>query len=125
MILDEEEAAPEAAAPEEAAEAPAKKRKPKAAKEEAVAAAEDTEGTTARESLPQRVSRTEHEAWHMQRLDATPGVTGLWQLKGRGLVTIDEMARLDIEYIACQSLWFDVKIMFLTIPAMLSGRGAA
>ena len=67
----------------------------------------------------------EYEAWHMQRLDATPGVTGLWQLKGRGLVTVDEMARLDIEYIACQSLWFDVKIMFLTIPAMLSGRGAA
>ena len=66
-----------------------------------------------------------YEPWHRQRLDATPGVTGLWQLKGRGLVTVDEMARLDIEYIACQSLWFDVKIMLLTVPAMLSGRGAA
>ena len=38
----------------------------------------------------------EYEPWHRQRLDATPGVTGLWQLKGRGLVTIDEPNLLSV-----------------------------
>jgi len=67
----------------------------------------------------------EYETWHKQRLEATPGITGLWQVKGRGRVTVDEMARLDIEYINRQSLWLDLEILLLTIPAVISGRGAA
>lgn len=66
----------------------------------------------------------EYAPWHRERLQAIPGITGLWQIKGRGLVTIDEMARLDIEYIKRRSLWFDLKIMLLTLPAVISGRGA-
>jgi len=66
-----------------------------------------------------------YETWHKQRLNATAGVTGLWQVKGRGRATLDEMARLDIEYINRQSLLFDLKILLLTIPAVISGRGAA
>ena len=66
-----------------------------------------------------------YETWHKQRLNATAGITGLWQVKGRGRATLDEMARLDIEYINRQSLLFDLKILLLTIPAVISGRGAA
>lgn len=66
----------------------------------------------------------EYEAWHERRLRAMPGMTGLWQVKGRGQVSIDDMARLDIEYIERQSLWLDLQILILTIPAVLSGKGA-
>lgn len=66
-----------------------------------------------------------YEPWHRKRLEATPGITGLWQIKGRGQATLDEMARLDIEYIDRQSLWLDLEILLLTIPAVISGRGAA
>ena len=66
----------------------------------------------------------EYWPWQMQRLEATPGITGLWQVTGRGIVTADEMIDLDIEYIKRQTLWVDLKIMLLTVPAVMSGRGA-
>jgi lipopolysaccharide/colanic/teichoic acid biosynthesis glycosyltransferase len=65
-----------------------------------------------------------YQAKHYERLAAPPGITGLWQVKGRGQVTFEEMVRLDIEYVCNQSLWLDAKILFLTIPAVLSRRGA-
>lgn len=66
----------------------------------------------------------EYNQWHMQRLLATPGITGIWQVSGRGTATLSEMVRMDLEYIAHQSLWLDLKILLLTIPAVLRGRGA-
>jgi lipopolysaccharide/colanic/teichoic acid biosynthesis glycosyltransferase len=59
-----------------------------------------------------------------KRLAALPGITGYWQVKGRCQVTFEEMIRMDLEYIRKASFWFDLKILFLTIPAVLSGRGA-
>ena len=67
----------------------------------------------------------EYGEWHKERLAATPGVTGLWQVKGRSRVSLDEMARMDIEYVRNRSLLGDAKIILLTIPAVLSGKGAA
>jgi lipopolysaccharide/colanic/teichoic acid biosynthesis glycosyltransferase len=64
------------------------------------------------------------EAWHHERLATLPGITGLWQVKGRCQVAFEDMIRLDLEYVRNQSLWLDLKIMFLTIPAALSGQGA-
>jgi lipopolysaccharide/colanic/teichoic acid biosynthesis glycosyltransferase len=61
---------------------------------------------------------------HHQRLAALPGITGLWQVKGRGRVTFEEMMRMDIEYVREASPWLDLKILFLTIPAVLSRKGA-
>jgi lipopolysaccharide/colanic/teichoic acid biosynthesis glycosyltransferase len=61
---------------------------------------------------------------HHQRLAALPGITGLWQVKGRGRVTFEEMIRMDIEYVRNISFLFDLKILFLTIPAVLSRKGA-
>jgi lipopolysaccharide/colanic/teichoic acid biosynthesis glycosyltransferase len=67
----------------------------------------------------------QYEAWHMQRLLATPGITGAWQVAMRGHGSVDDMARLDIDYIRNQSMALDLRILIQTIPAWLSGRGAA
>jgi lipopolysaccharide/colanic/teichoic acid biosynthesis glycosyltransferase len=76
---------------------------------------------------PRPVPVYETEAYkieHLPRLDAVPGVTGWWQIKLRGRGTLDQMVELDLEYIRHRSLWMDIKIMLLTIPAVLIGRGA-
>lgn len=65
-----------------------------------------------------------YEARHWRRLAVLPGMTGLWQVKGRCQVSFEEMVQMDIQYIRQRSLWLDLKIIALTIPAVLSGRGA-
>jgi lipopolysaccharide/colanic/teichoic acid biosynthesis glycosyltransferase len=62
--------------------------------------------------------------WHRQRLQARPGITGIWQVRGRGLVTFDEMVLMDIDYIKQQSFWLDLKILYLTPRAVIAGKGA-
>jgi lipopolysaccharide/colanic/teichoic acid biosynthesis glycosyltransferase len=66
----------------------------------------------------------QHQAWHRERLAALPGITGLWQVNGRCQVSFEEQIGMDIEYVRNRSLWLDLKLLFLTIPAVLSGRGA-
>jgi lipopolysaccharide/colanic/teichoic acid biosynthesis glycosyltransferase len=66
----------------------------------------------------------EYQASEMERLAALPGITGLWQVSGRGELPFSEMLRLDREYIRNQSLWLDCRILAATIPAVVSGRGA-
>lgn len=58
------------------------------------------------------------------RLAALPGITGLWQVRGRCRVPFEGMVQMDREYIRNASVWFDLKLLFQTIPAVLSGRGA-
>jgi exopolysaccharide production protein ExoY len=53
-----------------------------------------------------------------------PGLTGLWQVRGRQDVSYEERIRLDREYVENRSLWLDLKILAWTIPAVLFGRGA-
>ena len=56
---------------------------------------------------------------------ATPGgLTGWAQVKGRCTVGFREMVDLDLDYIARQSVWFDVKIIARTVPVVLGGKGA-
>lgn len=59
-----------------------------------------------------------------QRLLVTPGCTGLWQATERNEASFDEMVQLDITYINNRSLWFDLKILLLTIKVMLHPNGA-
>jgi lipopolysaccharide/colanic/teichoic acid biosynthesis glycosyltransferase len=66
-----------------------------------------------------------YEAEHLERLAVLPGLTGLWQVNGRCDVGFDEMIRLDLQYVREQSLLLDLKILALTIPAVIRGRGAA
>lgn len=65
-----------------------------------------------------------YKEWQFKRVDTVPGMTGLAQISGRSELTFEEMAELDIYYIEHWSLWLDMKILFKTIPAVLSGRGA-
>lgn len=67
----------------------------------------------------------QYAPWHRCRvLEAMPGITGLWQVKGRSRTTFDEMVRLDLQYVRTRSLWADIKILAATPRAVLSGRGA-
>ncbi len=75
-----------------------------------------------RPALPKEVER--YKEWHRQRLGVLPGLTGLWQVMGRSELTFDEMVMLDLFYNENWSLWLDLKIMLMTIPTVLSGRGA-
>ncbi len=65
------------------------------------------------------------ETWQRYRLDVTPGITCVWQVYGRGRVSFDDWARMDVEYLRNQSLLHDARLLFMTLPAVLSGRGAA
>ncbi len=59
------------------------------------------------------------------RLYVKPGITGVWQVKGRGQTTFSEMVDMDLDYVRHNSLWRDVSLILRTIPAVVSGRGAA
>jgi len=58
-----------------------------------------------------------------RRLEAKPGLTGPWQVYGRGKVTYDEMIEMDLSYLENRSLWYDVKLIALTGPVAILGRG--
>jgi exopolysaccharide biosynthesis polyprenyl glycosylphosphotransferase len=61
---------------------------------------------------------------HRRRLSVMPGLTCLWQVRGRNDIDeFEEWVRLDLEYIDHWSLWLDFKIILATIPAVLLGRG--
>jgi len=66
----------------------------------------------------------QYQAWQMERFHARPGMTGYWQVHGRGEVPFEEMMRMDIFYVRNQSLALDLKLLALTVPAVASGRGA-
>jgi len=62
--------------------------------------------------------------WHRKRLDVHPGMTGLWQVSGRSLLSFDDQVLLDIYYIENWSIWLDLKILLRTIPQVVAGDGA-
>ena len=65
------------------------------------------------------------EDWQRRRFSVPPGITCLWQIQGRNSVPFEQWMVLDMEYIDGWSLWLDLKILALTIPAVLRGSGAA
>jgi lipopolysaccharide/colanic/teichoic acid biosynthesis glycosyltransferase len=64
------------------------------------------------------------DAWHRRRLDVTPGLTCIWQVKGRSNVSFANWCRMDRTYIGRRSLWQDIKLIVLTVPSVLRRRGA-
>lgn len=76
----------------------------------------------ARPPIPYEVE--DYEIKHRRRLDMKPGITGLWQVSGRNRLTFEEMVQIDLFYIENWSLWLDLKIILLTLPAILRGDGA-
>ena len=65
-----------------------------------------------------------YDLWQTERLEVLPGLTGLWQIMGRAETEFDERLRLDIAYIKRRCLWLDIQILFRTVFAVLSRRGA-
>jgi lipopolysaccharide/colanic/teichoic acid biosynthesis glycosyltransferase len=65
-----------------------------------------------------------YEERHMRRLSVKPGLTGLWQVRGRSRVTFEEMVALDLEYIRTRSLVTDLKLLLATLPVILFQKGA-
>jgi len=57
-------------------------------------------------------------------LSVKPGITGLWQVSGRSDLAPQERVRLDLQYVHSRSFWLDLKLLLLTIPAIVRGRGA-
>jgi lipopolysaccharide/colanic/teichoic acid biosynthesis glycosyltransferase len=57
-------------------------------------------------------------------LGVKPGITGLWQVSGRSNLSYEDRARLDLEYVRTCSAWMDLKLLLLTVPAVLQKRGA-
>lgn len=63
-----------------------------------------------------------YQTWHRGRLlNVKPGMTGLWQVKGRSHVRFDDMVRMDLQYAEQWSLWLDLKILLETPKAVLRG----
>jgi exopolysaccharide biosynthesis polyprenyl glycosylphosphotransferase len=74
--------------------------------------------------LPLRDVQRFSESWLMRRFSVVPGMTGLWQVSGRSTRSWDEWIALDLAYVDRWSLWLDLEILGLTVPAVLSGKGA-
>jgi lipopolysaccharide/colanic/teichoic acid biosynthesis glycosyltransferase len=62
--------------------------------------------------------------WYKKRGAIKPGITGLWQISGRSTLSFEEMCFLDLYYIENQSIFFDIEIMFETVPAIFASNGA-
>jgi len=75
-----------------------------------------------RPPLPDEVAR--YQDWHVRRLEVRPGLTGLWQVSGRSLLSFDEQVLLDIHYVENWSIWLDLQILLRTVPQVLLADGA-
>ena len=63
----------------------------------------------------------EYDIWHRRRvLEIKPGITGLWQVRGRSRVRFDDMVRLDLQYVRTWSVWLDLQILAQTPMALFS-----
>jgi lipopolysaccharide/colanic/teichoic acid biosynthesis glycosyltransferase len=73
---------------------------------------------------PTSFAASTYDLWHTQRLEVLPGLTGLWQVRGRHAMTFDERLRLDVSYVRTRSLWLDAKIIWWTVAAVFARSGA-
>ena len=76
-----------------------------------------------RPPIPAEVAK--YDNWQRRRLSMRPGITCIWQVKGRNRITdFNEWMKLDLEYIDNWSLALDAKILLMTIPVVIFGIGA-
>jgi exopolysaccharide biosynthesis polyprenyl glycosylphosphotransferase len=75
--------------------------------------------------LPVRDVQRFTEGALMRRFSVRPGVTGLWQVSARSTLEFEDWVRLDMQYIDEWSLGLDIRILALTLPAVVRGSGAA
>jgi exopolysaccharide biosynthesis polyprenyl glycosylphosphotransferase len=65
-----------------------------------------------------------YDQWDINLLTVKPGITGLWQVRGRSDVSYEERVRMDMFYIRNWTIWLDIQLLLQTIPAVLTHRGA-
>jgi exopolysaccharide biosynthesis polyprenyl glycosylphosphotransferase len=75
-----------------------------------------------RPTVPDEVDK--YKFWQRRRFTMRPGITCLWQIKGRNKIGFEEWMKLDLEYLDNWSLWLDFKILIKTIPVVMFGIGA-
>ena len=75
-----------------------------------------------RPNVPWEVN--EYLPWHHERLDVLPGITGLAQVYGRSDIPFAELVKYDVQYIQNRSFSLDMRILWLTVKTIISGRGA-
>jgi len=73
---------------------------------------------------PTSFAASTYKLWQTERLDVLPGLTGLWQIYGRGKTEFDDRLRLDIAYIEHRCMALDIALLFRTVGAVFEGRGA-
>jgi lipopolysaccharide/colanic/teichoic acid biosynthesis glycosyltransferase len=73
---------------------------------------------------PTSWSPASYKLWQTERLDVLPGITGLWQVCGRGGQDFDDWLRWDIRYLENQCLTLDFVILIKTVTAVFNRRGA-
>ncbi len=72
---------------------------------------------------PTSFSAKTYSLWHTERLDVSPGITGLWQVVARGSADFDTRMRLDIAYIDHRCIWLDIHILMRTFTGLFDQRG--
>lgn len=73
---------------------------------------------------PTSFAPSTYQLWHTYRLEVVPGITGLWQVKGRNSMDFDERLRLDSQYIRQRSFALDLRILWWTVAAVVGRSGA-
>jgi len=73
---------------------------------------------------PLPVTENRYRGEQVQRLSVKPGLTCIWQTSGRSQVTFDQWMDMDLRYVRERSLWNDLRLLWRTVPAVLSNRGA-
>ena len=76
-----------------------------------------------RPALPREVAQ--YNEYQMQRLLVKPGITCIWQVSGRNHINFEQWVDMDIEYIKSRNLILDLKLILLTIPALLGDKNAS
>ena len=76
-----------------------------------------------RPPVPSEVAK--YKPWQRRRLSVRPGLTCIWQVSGRNQITFDEWMYLDMRYIDHWTLLEDLRLIFRTVPVVLTGRGAS
>lgn len=76
-----------------------------------------------RPSLPKEVNM--FEGWMLRRLDAKPGLTCYWQVRGRNNIGFEEWMRMDVDYVSERNIWIDIKLIFRTAVLLFGDKNAA
>ncbi|MGJ3239142.1 MAG: sugar transferase [Anaerolineae bacterium] len=71
-----------------------------------------------------KIVETEYEEWQYERMRVPQGLTGWWQVNGRSEKECYQDTEKDIFYVNNHSIWLDIKIILMTVPALLKGKGA-